>query len=98
MAKIPALSPSDVESRLADLSGWTLNAQGRLERTFRFKDFLEALAFANRVGAEAEEADHHPDLHVSYGRLRVELTTHDAGGLTERDFALAGAIDGLPQG
>ena len=75
--------------------GW--QQEGRvLVREFAFPDFRAAIAFVDRVAEAAEAADHHPDILVhGYKRVRLTLTTHSAGGLTERDFALAGTIDGL---
>ena len=72
--------------------GWT-KRDGGIEREWRFADFARAWAFMSRVAALAEAADHHPDWSNSYGRVRIRLTSHDAGGLTERDTALARAID-----
>ncbi len=73
---------------------WMLVDQAHLlVREFRFKDFAEALAFANKVGAVAEEEGHHPDLSISWGSVSVELSTHAVGGLTENDFILAAKID-----
>lgn len=68
---------------------------GRLVRTFPFPDFASGLAFVVRVGALAEEQDHHPDVHLRWGSVRLELWSHDAGGITDRDRRLADAIDGL---
>jgi len=66
-----------------------------LARSFTFKNFKEALDFANKVGAIAEEENHHPDLTVGWGHVGVELTTHAVGGLSENDFILAAKIDGI---
>jgi 4a-hydroxytetrahydrobiopterin dehydratase len=75
---------------------WALTHDAtRIERVFRFKNFKEAMNFAVRVGDLAEEENHHPDLHVSWGRLRVEITTHKIKGLVESDFVLAAKIDEL---
>jgi pterin-4a-carbinolamine dehydratase len=78
----------------AELPGWTLLA-GAIERSYRTGDFRGALLAANAVGHLAEVAWHHPDLLVSWGRLTVRLCTHSAGGVTDKDFALAGRIDDL---
>ena len=69
--------------------------EGHLEREFRFKDFAEALAFTNKIGAIAERQNHHPDILLSWGKVRVTTWSHDANGVTARDFKLAGAIDGI---
>ncbi len=74
-------------------AGWALNEAGHLLRSYEFRDFAAALAFANRVGAIAEEQGHHPDLHVGWGRCGVEIWTHKIDGLTESDFYLAAKAD-----
>jgi len=73
--------------------GWMLNAEGHLERTYSFPNFVEAIAFANRVGEIAEEQNHHPDLHVAWGQCTVEIWTHKIQGLTESDFYFAAKAD-----
>lgn len=87
------LSAEECAARLALLDDWRLNDDGHIERTFEYPDFLGALAFANAVGEIAERHQHHPDLHVGWGRCRVEVWTHSADGLTSLDFDLAAAID-----
>ena len=78
--------------------GWTLSEDGKaLERSYRFKDFSEAFAFLTRVAMHAEKADHHPEFTNVWNRVDFRLTTHDAGGVTERDVALAKAIGLLAQ-
>ena len=89
-----ALSHNDAQSRLAKLPGWSIE-NGELVRTFQFKDFVSALAFVNRVGQEAERAGHHPDIDIRYNKVRIALVTHDAGGLTEKDFSLAARANSL---
>ncbi len=74
------------------LPDWKRDGQ-RLAKTFLFPDFATALAFVNRVGAAAEEQGHHPDIHLAWGRVDVETWSHDAGGITDRDFKLAEAVD-----
>ena len=91
---MPAFSAEEVASRLGALPGWQIE-EGELTRTFRFEDFLAALAFVNRVGEQAEKAGHHPDIDIRYNRVRLGLVTHDAGGLTAKDFELAAVIDEL---
>ena len=76
--------------------GWTLSEDGKaLERTFRFKDFSEAFAFLTRVALHAEKVDHHPEFASVWNRVDFRLTTHDSGGVTERDVKLAEAIGKL---
>ncbi|MGA3080369.1 MAG: 4a-hydroxytetrahydrobiopterin dehydratase [Terracidiphilus sp.] len=85
---MPAFSAQEVAFRLATLPGWRIEG-GELTRTFEFKDFIAALAFVNQVGEQAEQASHHPDIDIRYNRVRLSLMTHDAGGLTAKDFDLA---------
>ena len=76
--------------------GWTRSADGKaLQKSFRFADFSEAFAFLARVAMHAEKVDHHPEFTSVWNRVDFRLTSHDAGGVTERDVALARAIDGL---
>ncbi|MGA3101945.1 MAG: 4a-hydroxytetrahydrobiopterin dehydratase [Terracidiphilus sp.] len=93
---MPVLSPDAAQSRLAQLPGWQIES-GELVRTFEFKDFVAALKFVNRVGALAEEAGHHPDIDIRYNRVRLALISHDAGGLTVKDFDLAAQVQNLAQ-
>jgi 4a-hydroxytetrahydrobiopterin dehydratase len=86
------VSAEEAERRLAGLPGWKIDA-GELVKTFNFKDFREALAFVNRVGEAAESAGHHPDIDIRYNRVRLALVTHDAGGLTGKDFDLASGLN-----
>jgi len=86
------LTDPDVDSRLGELPGWQRSGQ-TIHRTYRFEDFPAAMAFANRVAGIAEAQDHHPDILVRYREVTLNLSTHDAGGLTERDFRLARQID-----
>jgi 4a-hydroxytetrahydrobiopterin dehydratase len=86
------LTGPKLSARLAELPQWQVE-QGELVRTFAFRDFRAALAFVNAVGECAERAGHHPDIDIRYNRVRLALVTHDAGGLTEKDFALAAEAD-----
>lgn len=73
---------------------WSKNEAGsKIFREFTFDDFSGALNFVNKVAALAEAANHHPDIHVSYNKVRLELSTHTIGGLSDKDFALAAEID-----
>jgi len=79
--------------------GWDLEEGGAaLVRTVRFKDFSEAFAFLTRVALNAEKADHHPEFTSVWNRVDFRLTTHDAGGVTDRDIALANAINDMIRG
>ena len=93
MTRPKALSAEEISARVAALSGWSF-VDGKLHRTFSFADFVEAFGFMTRVALIAEKMDHHPEWSNVYNRVVVELTTHDAGGLTELDFELAAAMDG----
>ena len=76
--------------------GWTASADGvAIEKSFRFGDFSQAFAFLARVALHAEKVDHHPEFTSVWNRVDFRLTSHDQGGVTERDVALAGAINGL---
>ncbi len=75
--------------------GWRVVEEHHLEKEFRFDDFRSALGFTNRVGELAEEQGHHPDIHLSWGRVRLEIWTHQIDGLTESDFVLAAKVDKL---
>ena len=74
---------------------WEIVDEHHLRRNFKFRNFAEALAFVNRVGELAEQQGHHPDIHLSWGRVGIELLTHKIDGLTESDFVLAAKIDRL---
>ena len=91
MARPKALAASEIEARLAELDGWSLEA-GKLHREFRFADFSAAFGFMTRVALVAEKLDHHPEWSNVYSTVVVDLTTHDAGGVTELDFRLAAAM------
>jgi 4a-hydroxytetrahydrobiopterin dehydratase len=87
------LGNEELARRAEALPGWRVADGARLTKSFLFPDFKTALDFVNRVGEAAEERGHHPDLHLAWGRVDVETSTHDAGGITEADFDLAQAID-----
>jgi 4a-hydroxytetrahydrobiopterin dehydratase len=91
---IPPMDRAKAEEMLKQLdSGWALNKDGHLERLYMFKDFAQALAFLNRVGAVAEQEGHHPDLYLAWGKCKIELWTHKINGLTESDFYMAAKSD-----
>ncbi len=89
------LTDAQVEEGLKRLPGWELK-DGEITRLYKFADFKAALAFVNRVGELAEAADHHPDIDIRYNKVRLTLSTHSAGGLTEKDLRLAAQI-GAPE-
>ena len=86
------LEEEQIRKELENLPGWELK-NGEITRAYKFKDFLEAMAFVNRVAQRAEAADHHPDVLIRYNKVQLTLSTHSAGGLTLKDFQLAGQID-----
>lgn len=88
------LNPEEVQSNLSKLLDWSYSGDA-ITRTFRFKSYMDGIAFVNRVANAAEATDHHPDMMLGYRRVVVTLTTHDANGITQKDFALAAEIDGL---
>ena len=94
MTPIDKLPQDTVDERLPALPGWELR-DGKLFRQVKFDDFVEAFGFMSRVALLAEAADHHPEWSNVYNRVDIYLTTHDAGGLTDRDFDLATGINRL---
>jgi 4a-hydroxytetrahydrobiopterin dehydratase len=94
MLRPARLSDDEISARLAGRPGWTL-AGGKLRREFLFRDFSEAFGYMARVALVAEKMDHHPDWANVWNRVTVELSTHDAGGITALDFDLAAAMDRL---
>jgi 4a-hydroxytetrahydrobiopterin dehydratase len=92
---VQKLNEQEVAQKLAELEeGWEVQ-DDFINKEYEFENFVEALEFVNRVGALAEEADHHPDIFFGYGYAEIAITTHESGGLTERDFELAAKIDKL---
>lgn len=103
----PPLDEAAIATLLAELDGWEVwrvsaegappkaPVHGALRKTYALKNFAEALALVNRIGAMAEEQNHHPDLTLSWGRVGVEIWTHTVGGLTESDFIFAAKCDRL---
>ena len=90
----PALLPSEtVDAWLRAHPGWERAGGNAIARQYKFADFASALAFVVKVGCEAEKHDHHPDIELGWGRARVLWSTHDAGGVTQRDLDLAAASD-----
>ncbi len=91
---VPPVEPGKAQELLKQLgSGWSMNKDAHLERLYTFKDFAQALAFVNKVGAVAENEGHHPDLYLAWGKCKVEIWTHKINGLTESDFFLAAKAD-----
>lgn len=92
--RLEKLDEETIERRLRELSGWTV-AGGKLHREIRFADFVAAFGFMTSVALAAEAMNHHPEWSNVYHTVRIDLVTHDAGGITDNDFALATRIDGL---
>jgi 4a-hydroxytetrahydrobiopterin dehydratase len=93
---VPPLDPAEVGRLLAELGGgWNVVENHHLEKTYKFPDFVTALAFTNRVGELAEAQGHHPDIHLAWGKVGVTLWTHKIDGLTESDFVFAAKADAL---
>jgi 4a-hydroxytetrahydrobiopterin dehydratase len=88
---VQLLRESEVQEQVKNLNGWTVEG-GKLLCQRKFKGFIEAIAFVNKLVEPAESAGHHPDIEISYNKVNVTLTTHDAGGLTQNDFDLAKII------
>jgi 4a-hydroxytetrahydrobiopterin dehydratase len=91
---VELLSDSEIEARLADLEGWVREGE-TIVKTFELADFVGSVHFIDRLVEPAEQMGHHPDLNVSWNKVRVSITTHAAGGLTANDFELAKRIEGV---
>ena len=94
MARPDRLSEAEVAQKLAQLPGWKL-VDGKLQRTFQFEDFATAIGFLTAVAIHADRLDHHPNWTNVYNRVEVTLWTHDVGGLTGLDFALAAKMNAI---
>lgn len=88
------LNDDDVQNRLNTLSDWTVN-NGELQRVFELPSFPSAIFFVNAVAHLAELGAHHPDIQIAYNKVRLNFTTHSAGGITEKDFVMAQKVDEL---
>jgi 4a-hydroxytetrahydrobiopterin dehydratase len=88
------LSASSISRRLASLKGWKLVGES-IQKQYTFPDFKAAMFFVNTVAGLAEKAAHHPDITVTYNRVTLSLSTHDAGGVTGKDFGLANAVEAV---
>lgn len=94
---LPPLSTRDSVRLLSQLEGWVIERGHHLTRSFTFPDFVQALAFVNRIGEVAEAEAHHPNISLTWGKVGVDIWTHKIDGLTESDFILAAKIDALPR-
>ncbi|MFO0872849.1 MAG: 4a-hydroxytetrahydrobiopterin dehydratase [Phycisphaerales bacterium] len=90
--RVEKLDAEEIAGRMKSLGEWTVSGDS-LQRTLRFKDFVQAMAFVNRVAGIAEANRHHPDILVRYNKVTLVLSTHDAGGITSKDFELAKALE-----
>ena len=87
------LNQDQINSKLSNFSGWSFENDS-ITKQFQLKDFIEALSFVNAVGLEAEKMDHHPDiLMFAWNKVKITISTHSAGGVTEKDFSLAQKIE-----
>jgi 4a-hydroxytetrahydrobiopterin dehydratase len=89
---MPALTAKQVSLHLKAVPSWSKRAQTIL-RTFKFEGFLKAIDFVNRIARKAQKVNHHPDIDIRFDKVTLKLTTHDEGGITEKDFSLAGQCD-----
>ncbi|MDM9380239.1 4a-hydroxytetrahydrobiopterin dehydratase [Chlorogloeopsis sp. ULAP01] len=85
------LDEAEIQQKVSNLLGWTREGM-RLQCNRKFKDFVQAIEFVNKLVEPAESLGHHPDIEISYNKVKIILTTHDAGGLTQKDFDLAEVI------
>jgi len=91
---LTALSSEQIQNELQNLSGWSL-VDGKLHKEFQFEDFIQAFGFMTRAAIHAEKMNHHPEWFNVYNKLKVDLMTHDSGGITENDIKLAKILNSL---
>ncbi|TLY02209.1 MAG: 4a-hydroxytetrahydrobiopterin dehydratase [Thaumarchaeota archaeon] len=91
------LSEKEIKEQVANLDGWKV-VSGKINKTFEFEDFVQAFSFMTRVAMEAEKMNHHPEWFNVYNRVRIDLVTHDVGGISNYDIKLAKTIDRLAKG
>ncbi len=90
-----ALNHNEVEELMTQIQSWETEEYRKIFKNFRFKDFKEAMVFVNKVAEVAEAEGHHPDIHIFYNKVTIDLWTHAVGGLSHNDFILASKIDEL---
>lgn len=95
MADKKELTEAEITEKHKELDQWELEDNVKLTRDYSFKNFKQALDFTNQVGEVAEVQNHHPDIYLTWGKVSITIQTHEAGGLTEKDFTLAKSIDQL---
>lgn len=91
------LSETEIQAALAGVPEWS-ELNGAIQRSLQFADFVAAMKFVDQVAAAAEQDQHHPDILIRYNKVTLTLSTHDSGGITEKDFALAKKVDGMVPG
>jgi len=91
------LTGADLNQAVQNLPGWKLNGSA-IERVFEFPNFVDAMGFVNRIAEAAEAVNHHPDITINYNKVKLSLTSHDAGGVTQRDLRMAGKINEMSAG
>jgi len=89
---MPALTPKQISVHLTTVPNWSKRAQA-IRRTFKFEGFLKSIAFVNRIAKKAQRNNHHPDIDIRFDHVTLTLTTHDEGGITEKDFPVARQCD-----
>ncbi len=94
MTSAMKLETEQITRRLGDLPDWS-QFNNAIQRTFNFPDFVASIAFVNKVALEAERVQHHPDILIRYNKVTLTLSTHDAGGLTDKDFDFAASAEGM---
>ena len=90
---VPPLAAKEIEALLKQIEGWTAPEDHHLEKRYKLQNFAQALQLVNRIGAIAEEQNHHPDIHLAWGKVEVKIWTHKINGLTESDFVFAAKCD-----
>ncbi len=88
------LTGPEISTALASLPGWKVSGSA-IQRDYEFPNFVQAMEFVNRVAEAAEAVNHHPDITINYNRVRLSLTSHDSGGITQRDIRMAGKLNEL---
>ncbi len=98
MGGVPPLKGEELKRLYEQIDEWNLIEDHHLSKTYKFADFVKALEFVNKVGNLAEEQGHHPNIFLTWGKVRIEIWTHKIDGLTESDFILAARTDEIPKG
>ncbi|PIP69021.1 4a-hydroxytetrahydrobiopterin dehydratase [Candidatus Nomurabacteria bacterium CG_4_9_14_0_2_um_filter_32_10] len=94
--KTKPLSKKETKVFMKEISGWRFDKKyGKISKEFEFEDFVDSILFVNKISQIAEEEGHHPNIHIFYNKVLVELSTHDIKGLSENDFIIAAKIDAL---